>query len=79
MANKRKYADLKIITEEQLQKEPMPKDFWNYTVHPITGFSTHLKRHEVISKNKRDLNKYGASNNYTSTRVNGSLQRIYNG
>ena len=29
MANKRKYADLKIVTEEQLQKEPKPKDFWN--------------------------------------------------
>lgn len=79
MANKRKYADLKIITEEQLEKEGMPKDFWNYTVNPITGFSTYRTRYDVRDERTAEMQKYGANNNYTSTKINGMTKRIYNG
>jgi hypothetical protein len=79
MANIKKYADLKPISEEELAKEGMPKDFWNYTVNPITGFSTLRTQYDVRDERNRELQKYGSANNYTSTKVNGMTKRIYNG
>ena len=79
MANTKKYADLKTITEEELEKKGMPKDFWNYTVNPVTGFSTHRTRYDIRDERATEMQKYGANNNYTSTRVNGCVRRIHVG
>ncbi len=79
MANTKKYAYLKAITEEELEEKGMPKDFWNYTVNPITGFSTHRTRYDIRDERVSEMQKYGTNNNYTSTRVNGCVKRIYVG
>lgn len=76
MANIKKYADLKIITEEELEEKGMPKDFWNYTVNPVTGFSTYRTRYDIRDERAIELQKYGGSNNYTSTRINGTISRV---
>lgn len=76
--NVKKYADLTPIGDEQLREEGVPKQFWNYTVNPVTGFSTLKTRQDIKTENKIALGKYGGSNNYTSIRVNGKVSRARN-
>jgi len=74
---KRVNVSVKVLTDEEIEEKGMPKDWWNYTVNPVTGFSTHRSAYGRNGNKKFELNKYGESNNFTSTRVNGKVQRIF--
>lgn len=46
--------------KELKEGQPMPKDFWNWAVHPITGFRISLRKQD---SEKQEASKYGMVSN----------------
>lgn len=79
MANVKKYSDIKVLTDNDINKNGIPRDFWNYTVNIVTGFSTHETRYDKDNRENADLNKYGVANSHSSSKMNGKIHKPFTG
>jgi hypothetical protein len=69
--NCKKFADLKRLTDEEIKKNGIPYDFWNYTVNIVTGYSTFKTRNAKQNEEELEFKKYNEISHFTSSRRNG--------
>ena len=62
--------ELKYISREDIKKNGLPRDFWNYHVHPITGFITYKENAEKDKEDKEYL-KYADKFGTSGAKLNG--------